>query len=135
MLKINTVLDTYLSNVYAEYSAQLAQGSKERPFYTDLVALPLSLDVSWKDRMRVEERFHSLTPGGHLAVIPLSDVPQEPEELLNVTREVAGNYGVGLYVFNRNVAYCAICQQIYYGKLEKCPSCGSVNMLQSFSRI
>ena len=112
-----------------------AQGSKEKPFYTDLVALPLSLDVSWKDRMRVEERFHGLTPGGHLAVIPLSNERQEPEELLNVTREVAANYGVGLYVFNRNVAYCASCQQIYYGKLEKCPSCGSVNMLQSFSRV
>jgi anaerobic ribonucleoside-triphosphate reductase len=112
-----------------------AQGSREKPFYTDLVALPLSLDVSWKDRMRVEERFHSLTPGGHLAVIPLADEPQNPDELLAVTREVAGNYGVGLYVFNRNLAYCAGCQQVFYGKLEKCPFCGSVNMLQSFSRI
>jgi anaerobic ribonucleoside-triphosphate reductase len=112
-----------------------AQGSREKPFYTDLVALPLSLDVSWKDRMRVEERFHSLTPGGHLAVIPLADEPQNPDELLAVTREVAGNYGVGLYVFNRNIAYCAGCQQVFYGKLEKCPFCGSVNMLQSFSRI
>jgi ribonucleoside-triphosphate reductase (formate) len=112
-----------------------AQGSREKPFYTDLVALPLSLDVSWKDRMRVEERFHSLTPGGHLAVIPLDDEPQKPEELLAVTREVAENYGVGLYTFNRNIAYCESCQQVFYGKLEKCPSCGSVNMLQSFSRI
>jgi anaerobic ribonucleoside-triphosphate reductase len=112
-----------------------AQGTREKPFYTDLVALPLSLDVAWKDRMRVEERFHSLTPGGHLAVIPLADEPQNPDELLAVTREVAGNYGVGLYVFNRNIAYCAGCQQVFYGKLEKCPFCGSVNMLQSFSRI
>jgi len=112
-----------------------AQGSREKPFYTDLVALPLSLDVSWKDRMRVEERFHSLTPGGHLAVIPLDDEPQKPEELLAVTQEVAENYGVGLYAFNRNIAYCESCQQVFYGKLEKCPSCGSVNMLQSFSRI
>ena len=112
-----------------------AQGTREKPFYTDLVALPLGLDVSWKDRMRVEERFHSLTPGGHLAVLPLADETQKPDELLAVTRDVTGNHRIGLYAFNRNIAYCASCQQIYYGKLEKCPSCGSVNMLQSFSRV
>ena len=112
-----------------------AQGSREKPFYTDLVALPLSLDVSWKDRVRVEERFHRLTPGGHLAVIPLADESQKSDELLYITRDVTANYGVGLYAFNRNIAYCASCQQVFYGNLEKCPSCGSVNMLQSFSRI
>jgi ribonucleoside-triphosphate reductase len=112
-----------------------ARGTREKPFYTDLVALPLNLDASWKDRMRVEEQFHSLTTGGHLAVFPLADETQKPDELLSITREIAGNYGVGLYAFNKNIAYCASCQQIYYGELEKCPSCGSVNMLQSFSRV
>jgi ribonucleoside-triphosphate reductase len=112
-----------------------AQGTREKPFYTDLVALPLNLDVSWKDRMSVEERFHSLTPGGHLAVLPLADEVQKPDELLSITQEVTGNHGIGLYVFNRNIASCASCQQVYYGELEKCPSCGSVNMLQSFSRV
>jgi anaerobic ribonucleoside-triphosphate reductase len=112
-----------------------AQGSREKPFYTDLVALPLGVDASWKERLRVEEQFHRLTPGGHLCVVPVADEPQKPEDLLSITREVAGNYGVGFYVFNRNIAYCAGCRQIFYGILEKCPSCGSVNMLQSFSRV
>jgi anaerobic ribonucleoside-triphosphate reductase len=112
-----------------------AQGTREKPFYTDLVALPLGVDVSWKERFRVEERFHRLTPGGHLAVVSLADVEQDPDDLLSVTRDVAGNYGVGFYVFNRNLAYCASCQKIFYGKLARCPACGSVNMLQSFSRI
>jgi len=112
-----------------------AQGTREKPFYTDLVALPLGVDVSWKERFRVEERFHRLTPGGHLAVVSLVDVEQDPDDLLSVTRDVAGTYGVGFYVFNRNLAYCASCQKTFYGKLARCPACGSVNMLQSFSRI
>ena len=112
-----------------------AQGTREKPFYTDLVALPLGVDVSWKERFRVEERFHRLTPGGHLGVVSLADVEQDPDDLLSVTRDVAGTYGVGFYVFNRNLAYCASCQKTFYGKLARCPSCGSVNMLQSFSRI
>jgi len=112
-----------------------AQGSREKPFYTDLVALPLGAEVSWKERLRLEEQFHHFTPGGHLCVVPVADEPQKPEDLLSISREIAGNYGVGFYVFNRNIAYCASCRQIFYGKLEKCPSCGSVNMLQSFSRV
>jgi ribonucleoside-triphosphate reductase len=110
-----------------------AQGTKEMPFYTDLVALPLRIYISWKERLKVEEQFHRLTPGGHLSVIPLAD--ESPDDLFSITRNIAGNYGVGLYVFNRNLAYCASCQKIFYGKLERCPSCGSVNLLQSFSRI
>jgi anaerobic ribonucleoside-triphosphate reductase len=111
-----------------------SQGTREKPFYTDLVALPLGVEVSWKERLRVEEQFHRLTPGGHLCVVPIADEPQKPEDLLSITRNVAEKYVVGFYVFNRNIAYCAGCQQIFYGVLEKCPSCGSVNMLQSFSR-
>jgi len=112
-----------------------AQGTREKPFYTSLVALPLSVNMSWKERFRVEEQFHRLTPGGHLAFVSLADVEQDPDDLLAVTRDVAGNYGVGFYVFNRNLAYCASCQKTFYGKLMKCPACGSVSMLQSFSRI
>jgi ribonucleoside-triphosphate reductase len=112
-----------------------AQGTKEQPFYTNLVALPLSADLSWKERLRVEERFHTLTGGGHLAVVPLADVEQEPDDLVSITRDVATGFKVGLYAFNLNLVYCASCQQVFYGKMERCPSCGSVNMLQSFSRV
>jgi anaerobic ribonucleoside-triphosphate reductase len=112
-----------------------AQGTREKPFYTDLVALPLDVNVSWKERLRVEERFHRLTTGGHLAILPLVDSEQDPEELVSFSREVTGAYEVGLYIFNRKISYCASCQKTFIGKLARCPSCGSVNMLQSFSRI
>jgi anaerobic ribonucleoside-triphosphate reductase len=112
-----------------------AQGPREQPFYTDMVALPLEADVSWKERLNVEERFHKLTPGSHLAVIQLADSEQDPNELLSVTKEIAETYAVGLYVFNRHLAYCASCQKTFYGILARCPSCGSVNMLNCFSRL
>jgi anaerobic ribonucleoside-triphosphate reductase len=70
-----------------------------------------------------------------LAVFPLVGEEQNPDELLGITRDVASNFTVGLYAFNRDLAYCASCQKVFYGKLEKCPGCGSVNMLQSFSRV
>jgi len=112
-----------------------ARGTREQPFYTDMVALPLEADVSWKERLGIEERFHKLTQGGHLAIIQLADSEQDPNELLSATEEIAGTYGVGLYAFNRHVAYCASCQKTFYGILSRCPSCGSVNMLYCFSRV
>jgi anaerobic ribonucleoside-triphosphate reductase len=112
-----------------------AQGSREQPSYTDMVALPLEADVPWKERLSVEERFHKLTSGGHLAVIQLADSEQDPNELLSVTKEIAGTYAVGLFVFNRHLAHCASCQKTFYGILARCPSCGSVNMLRCFSRV
>jgi len=112
-----------------------AQGTREQPFYTDMVTLPLEADVPWKERLRVEERFHKLTPGSHLALIQLADSEQDPNELLSTTKEIVGTYAVGLYVFNRHLAYCANCQKTFYGILARCPSCGSVNMLHCFSRV
>ena len=112
-----------------------AQGTREQPFYTDMVALPLEADVSWRERLSVEERFHRLTPGSHLAILQLADSEQDSNELLSATKEIVGTYAVGLYVFNRHLAYCAGCQKTFYGIPSRCPSCGSVNMLHCFSRV
>ncbi len=112
-----------------------AQGTREHPFYTDMVAVPLTMDIPWKDRLGIEERFHQLTTGGHLALVQLADSEREPGRLLSATREIVGTYKVGLYTFSRNLAYCASCKRVFNGILQKCPDCGSVNMLVCFSRV
>ncbi len=111
------------------------QGTKELPFYTDMVAAPLNADIPWKKRLRIEQKFHRLTPGSHLALIQLADLELDPDKLLSVTREITGAYRVGLYAYNRNLAYCTRCQKAFYGVASKCPLCGSVNMLVCFSRV
>ncbi|MFQ6065372.1 MAG: anaerobic ribonucleoside-triphosphate reductase [Candidatus Bathyarchaeia archaeon] len=112
-----------------------AQGTREQPFYTDMVAVPLTTDISWKQRLSIEEKFHRLTSGGHLAIIQLADPQQDPNKLLSATKEIVRTYNVGLYTFNKHLAYCANCKRTFNGILAKCPNCGSVNMLVCFSRI
>ncbi len=112
-----------------------AQGAKDQPFYTDMAAVPLKADVSWENRLSIEQRFHKLTPGSHLAVIQLADSEQDPDELLSTTKRITEKYDVGLYAYNRNLAYCARCQKVFYGVALRCPSCGSVNTLIGFSRV
>ncbi len=111
------------------------QGTKEEPFYTDMVAVPLTNKITWRHRLRIEGEFHKLASGSHLALIQLADAKQDPDELLSVTKEIVGGYKVGLYAYNRNLAYCANCQKTFYGIPPKCSRCGSTNMLICFSRI
>ena len=112
-----------------------AQGTREQPFYTDLIAVPLTTEIPLKDRLSIEGKFHELTPGGHLALIQLADSERDPHKLLSATKEIVRTYNVGLYTFNKHLAYCANCKRTLDGILGKCPNCGSVNMLVCFSRV
>jgi ribonucleoside-triphosphate reductase len=112
-----------------------AQGTKEQPFYTDMTALSLENAISWQKRLTIEAKFQELCPGSHLAIIHLTDSEQDPNHLFSVTKEIAETYSLGLYTFNRNLAYCSSCGKTFHGMPSKCPLCGSVNTMTSFSRM
>ncbi len=112
-----------------------AQGTKEEPFYTDLVAVPLTSDITWEDRLNIEGKFHKMTPGSHLAIIQLNESEVDADSLLSATRKITKSYAVGFYVYNRHLSHCASCQKTFLGIIAKCPSCGSVSMLTSSSRL
>jgi ribonucleoside-triphosphate reductase len=113
-----------------------AQGTREQPFYTDMVAASLEAELPWRERLKIEEKFHKLAPGSHLAVLPLADTEQQdPEELLATTKELATIYEIGLYTFNRKLAYCGRCHKVFSGQPIKCPSCGSVDALAHYQRV
>lgn len=112
-----------------------ASGTKNKPFYTDLVPIPFENSSSWEKRLGIEASFHELTPGGHLAIIQLSDSQQDPNKLFSVTKEISKRYRVGFYTYNHALTHCNGCQRTSYGLLDKCPFCGSVNMLVRFTRL
>ena len=111
------------------------RGTKRRPFYTDMVAVPLEANVSWQERLKTEERFHQLATGSHLAVLQVADTEQDPEELLAITKQLSASYKIGIYTFNRNLAHCGHCQETFYGQPLKCPSCGSIDALIHYRRV
>ncbi len=112
-----------------------AQGTKEQPFYTDLFAVPLEYKISWNERLNIEERFHKLTPGSHLAIIQLDDLMHDPNELLTATSHILKTHKIELYTYNKNLAHCDNCQKTFHGIMSKCPLCGSVDALVCFSRM
>jgi ribonucleoside-triphosphate reductase len=111
-----------------------AQGGKEQPFYTNVGVLPLSLEVSWQERLATEEGFHKLTHGGHMTVLPISDESYTPEALLASTKQTVTTYSVGLFAYNRLLSYCTHCKQLSYKVLPKCSRCGGVDTLINYTR-
>jgi len=110
------------------------QGGRERPCYTNMSVVPYGLNVPLEDYLRIEGRFHPLTPGGHLVRIPLKEGEDEAENLLSTTIKIIKDHKIGLYAFDRSLTYCENCRKSFNGEQMKCPICGSVNAITRFSR-
>lgn len=111
------------------------RGSKEQPFYTDMVAVPSQFGAPLLEVSKIEEKFHRLSPGGHLAKFELADKETDPNELLSTTKQLVNTSQLGLYTYNRHLTYCARCQKTLFGLQPKCPLCGSVDALALYSRV
>jgi len=111
------------------------RGTKEQPFYTDLVAVPPQAKVALTDRLKIEERIRLLAPGGHLTPIQIEDAEPDSAKLLALSKRLTSESKIGLYTFNRNFAYCGRCRKIFPGQPAKCPSCGSVDNFINYRRV
>jgi len=108
-------------------------GTKEQPYYTDMVVVPQEFDVPWEELLRIEERFHVLARGGHLTVLKLANTTQDPEELLATTKRLT-THKIGLYAFDQNLTYCNSCHKTFSGHFLKCPTCASTDALIRYRR-
>jgi len=111
------------------------KGTKEQPFYTDLVALPVEAQVALDERLKIEERIQQLAPGGHLTHLQIDEEESDPTKLLAISRQLTSESKIGLYTFNRSFAYCGRCRKIVLGQPVKCPSCGSVDNFFGYRRV
>ncbi|MEM2799289.1 MAG: hypothetical protein QW670_05835, partial [Candidatus Bathyarchaeia archaeon] len=58
----------------------------------------------------------------------------ELDELFSTTRKVAEVYKVPFFTYDWKVTYCRNCMKGWLQQLNKCPRCGSINPLVSFTR-
>ncbi len=109
-------------------------GSKEHPFYTDLVAVPNQAKTTLERRLGIEERIQQFALGGHLTPIQVDDEQPDPAKLLVLSRQLASERKIGFYTFNRVLTYCNRCKKIVSGQPAKCPTCGSTEAVTSYRR-
>ncbi|MCW4020357.1 MAG: helix-turn-helix domain-containing protein [Candidatus Bathyarchaeota archaeon] len=110
------------------------QGGRENPYYTNMTVVPLEAELPLDDRLRIEARFHALTPGSHLVRVPLGESEEDAEHLFSTTRKIVKDHEIGLYAYDRSLTHCSNCKKTFHGEQIKCPKCGSVNAVTRFSR-
>lgn len=110
------------------------QGTKENPYYTDLVAVPLETEISIKERLKVEGAFHKFSKGGHISLIELVETEQKLSSLLETTEIICKN-DVGAFAFSRAYSFCDNCRRSFVGIMLKCPSCKAVDSLTQYGRL
>jgi ribonucleoside-triphosphate reductase len=109
-------------------------GTKERPFYTDLVAVSKQASPPLDLRLKAEERLQQLAPGGHLISIRPEDEQTDANRLLEVSKKLCSETKIGLFTFHRVLTYCSRCKRLIRGQPAKCPLCGSADSVTSYAR-
>lgn len=110
------------------------QGDRNNPSYTYMNITGWEGEAEIEDRLTLESRFHRLTPGGHLAIIPINNIEASAEKLLEISEEIIKKYPLGLYYYESGILYCTNCQRTFHGNLLKCPSCGSTDTTRIFNQ-
>ncbi|MDH4291974.1 MAG: hypothetical protein OEV56_05140, partial [Dehalococcoidia bacterium] len=110
------------------------RGTKDQPFYTDLVAVPTEAKIALDQRLKIEDRIQQLASGGHLTPIQVDD-KLDSDKLLSLSKKLVSESRIGLYVFSRALTYCSQCKKTVPDQPTKCPTCGSVNALMSYNRV
>jgi len=113
-------------------------GTRDKPFYTTSRRLHLQtgdfLCVP-SDQMDGQRRLLGVSRGGGLVVVDVNGSEFKPEELFKFTANLMGNHDLEFFTYNRAVTFCSGCKKSWYGKLHKCPACGSIGTLVDFDRF
>ena len=99
------------------------QGSKERPYYTVGGPSTRSVFIPLRRRARLEGALHAIAHGGHVMMLSIGDV--DAEKLLELTKRLFEEYGVGSLVYDKALTYCSSCRRVFSGVKARCPRCGA----------
>ena len=113
-------------------------GTRERPFYTTTRRMHLQngnfLSVP-SEQLDAQRRLKSVSRGGSLTIVDVNGSDFKPEDLLKFTSSLVENHDVEFFTYNRAITFCSGCKKSWFGKLHKCPSCGSMGALVEFDRF
>ncbi|MBU0929962.1 MAG: anaerobic ribonucleoside-triphosphate reductase [Nanoarchaeota archaeon] len=109
-------------------------GTKENPYYTNSHMVKMDAQVNFSDKVKIEEKYHPLTNGGHIMHVWLGENSPSPEALLDITKKICTKTNIGFFAYTRDYSTCNDCNQFSYGLINQCTNCGKDD-LSRYSRI
>lgn len=113
----------------------IVQGDGNANYYTNSSHVPVDTGVSLIDKIKIEEQYHSLTPGGHIFHAFMGESYADPDSLMSLTNKIARKSDIGFWAYSSAMSFCLKCKTLMKGLNNECPSCGERDDVEWYDRI
>jgi ribonucleoside-triphosphate reductase len=113
-------------------------GTRDKPYYSTAKRFQIKAGETLSipsEMLETTQKIKGLSTRGTLEIIELETADFKPEALMDLTLRVIENQTLEFFTYNRVISYCENCKKSWFGKLHKCPSCGSMSTLTTFDRF
>lgn len=122
---------------YEKYGKDTAivNGTEGSYYYSNSSHVPVDTGISIIDKIRLEEPFHRITPGGHIFHAFFGESYGDAESYMSLTEKICKKSDIGFWAYSSAFSYCMKCHTLMKGLNGKCPNCGEVDDVEWYDRI
>lgn len=113
----------------------ILNGEGNANYYTNSSHVPVDTGVSLIDKIKIEEQYHSLTPGGHIFHAFMGESYADPDSLMSLTNKIAKKSDIGFWAYSSAMSFCLKCKTLMKGLNNQCPNCGEKDDVEWYDRI
>ncbi len=113
----------------------ILQGDNGANYYTNSSHVPVNSDIDFADKVKIEGKYHRITPGGHIFHAFMGESYSDPDALMSLTNKIARKSDIGFWAYSSAFSFCLHCKTLMKGLSNKCPSCGEQDDVEWYDRI
>ncbi|MEN4028657.1 MAG: anaerobic ribonucleoside-triphosphate reductase [Methanobacterium sp.] len=113
----------------------VAQGDGRTAYYTNSSHVPVNADVLLPEKIKIEEKFHSRTLGGHIFHAFMGESYSNPDSLMSLTDKIARKSDIGFWAYSSALSFCIKCKALMKGLHDVCGTCGEQSEVEWYDRI
>lgn len=113
----------------------VVQGDKGAYYYTNSSHVPVNSDVLLPEKIRLEEKFHELTSGGHIFHAFMGESYSSADSLMSLTDKMVRKSDIGFWAYSSALSFCISCKTLMKGLNDQCPTCGETREVEWYDRI
>ncbi|MCK9151998.1 anaerobic ribonucleoside-triphosphate reductase [Methanobacterium alcaliphilum] len=113
----------------------VVQGDKGAHYYTNSSHVPVNSNVLLPEKIKLEEKFHELTPGGHIFHAFMGESYSSADSLMSLTDKMVRKSDIGFWAYSSALSFCINCKTLMKGLNNQCPTCGETKDVEWYDRI
>lgn len=113
----------------------VAQGDGKAAYYTNSSHVPVNSGCLLPEKIKIEEKFHSRTLGGHIFHAFMGESYSDPDSLMSLTGKIARKSDIGFWAYSSALSFCIKCKALMKGLHDTCGTCGEQAEVEWYDRI